>query len=276
METKRKCTFFARRDDDKATVVVQCIGFGRHWLNCDAVPAGWSINLDGVVAVVPGFLPKIEGETVTFQLYVRIVDKVGIRGRKLREFFFEAETVVDKLVVDVSSVNKAGVFLEIPGREIVLVEDCKRCPGERQRKTVDFLAQGKVGVPSFGIRKFRFSGIQYARIDGDAFAREVYGRRGTVGERETGECAGPVAGEYCGATVAVAFVTVKTPFEILQETVQRMRSPAHVVDELVICAFPVELCKADSSRKRRKPTSGVRICRCLTERLFVTVTEKDI
>ena len=199
--------------------MVQRVGLGGHGLDGDAHAVGRSVYLDGVVLLVAGFLPDVEGETVAFELDVRFSALVG-----------EAEAVVDELVANFAPGCKARVFLEVSGGEVGLVEQGERVLGERHGEPVNLFAEHEVRVPSFGIGHVRVAEVRDARDDVDAFAREGDGVRGAVGEREACEGARPVAGENGGAAFIVALERLEFPFLVLQESVEGVRGPADVVD----------------------------------------------
>ena len=199
--------------------MVQRVGLGGHGLDGDAHAVGRGVHLDGVVLFVAGFLPYVESEAVAFELYVRFSALVG-----------EAEAVVDEFVTDFAAAYEARVFLEVAGGEVGAVQKGEVCLGERKGETVDFFAEHKVRVPSFGIRHVGFAGVLDARGHGDGFAGKDDGVRRAEGEREARKGAGPVAGKNGGAAFAIAFETFEFPFLILQESVQGVRCPAHVVD----------------------------------------------
>ena len=85
-------------------------------------------------------------------------------------------------------------------------------------------------MPAFGIGHVRIADVLDARDNVDAFACEGDCIRGAVREGKSRECARPVAGEDSGAFFAVALEAFEFPFLVLQESVQGVRGPAHVVD----------------------------------------------
>ena len=219
LKSESERLFFAGRDDDEAAVMVQRVGLGCHGLDGDAHAVGRGVHLDGVVLLVAGFLPDVDGETVAFELYVRVTALVG-----------EAEAVVDEFVSDFAAAHEARVFLEVAGGEVGAIQEREVRLGEREGEPVDFFAEHKVRMPAFGIRHVFFAGVLDAGGHGDGFAGKDDGVRRAEGERETGEGAGPVAGENGGAAFAIAFETFEFPFLVLQESVQGVRGPAYVVD----------------------------------------------
>ena len=198
--------------------MVQRVGLGGHGLDGDAHAVGRGVHLDGVVLLVAGFLPDVEGVTVAFELDVRFSALVG-----------EAETVVDEFVTDFAAAYEARVFLEVAGGEVGAVQKGEVRLGEREDEPVDFFAEHKVRMPAFGIGHVLFAGVLDAGGHGDGFAGKDDGVCRTEGEREAREGAGPVAGENGGAAFAIAFETFEFPFLILQESVQGVRCPAYVV-----------------------------------------------
>ena len=198
--------------------MVQRVGLGGHGLDGDAHAVGRGVHLDGVVLLVAGFLPDVEGEAVAFELYVRFSALVG-----------EAETVVDEFVTDFAAAHEARVFLEVAGGEVGAVQKGEVCLGERKGEAVDFFAEHKVRVPAFRIWHVLFAGVLDAGGHGDGFAGKDDGVRRAEGKREARKGAGPVAGENGGAAFVIAFETFEFPFLVLQESVQGVRGPADVV-----------------------------------------------
>lgn len=61
---------FAGLDDDETAMVVQCVRFCGHRLDGDAFASGRRVDLDGVVLLVTGNLPDVEGLRAAFEEYV--------------------------------------------------------------------------------------------------------------------------------------------------------------------------------------------------------------
>ena len=203
-------------------MVVQRVGFRCHGLDGDAHAVGRSVNLDGVVLLVAGFLPDVDASGGTLQR--------NRRAAAVLDALREAEAVVDELVANLAPGCKARVFLEVSGGEVGLVEQGERACGKRHGEPVNLFAEREVRVPSFGIRHVGFAGIPDARGHGDGFAGKDDGVRGAVGEGEAREGARPVAGENGGTAFAIALETLEFPFLVLQESVEGVRGPADVVD----------------------------------------------
>lgn len=67
-ELERVC--LAGLDDDETAMVVQCVRFCGHRLDGDAFASGRRVDLDGVVLLVTGNLPDVEGLRAAFEEYV--------------------------------------------------------------------------------------------------------------------------------------------------------------------------------------------------------------
>ena len=87
-ETEGECTFFAGRNDNKAAMVIQRIGFCCHGLDGNAHTVRRSIYLNGVILFDSGLLPNVQGVSVTFQQNVGIINKVRTNGLQLGDVFF--------------------------------------------------------------------------------------------------------------------------------------------------------------------------------------------
>ena len=205
-----------------------------------------------------------------------IVDEVGIGRLQLRHFLFEAETVVDEFVANLAAVYKAQLFLEVARGEVGAVQERERATWERHRQVVDFFAQHKVGVPTFGIGEFRLADVLDPSRNRDTFSRKGDFVDGAVGERESRKGAGPVAAENSRATVDVAFKAFESPFLILQKTVQGMWRPADVVDQLVGFAFPFELGVSCASGERCESATCIGVGRNLAECRLVPVAVEQV
>ena len=143
-------------------------------------------------------------------------------------------------------------------------------------ETVDFFAERVIGVPAFGVGEVALADVRDGRFDGVAFACERNLVDGAEGEREPGKCTRPVDTECRYAFFAIAFETQEVPFLVLQKAVEGVRSPTHIVDELVIVAVPVEFGVCHASRERGKSATRVCVGAHLENVIAFAVTEKEV
>ena len=188
----------------------------------------------------------------------------------------QAKTIIDEFVLDEAAFHKTRIRFEFARRDVRLVEESKVRFGERQGEIVDFFAQRVVRVPTFGIRHILRADVRDGRFDAVAFACKRDFRHSAEGEREPGKGARPINAESRNAFVTVAFEAEKFPFLVLQKTVEGMRCPAHVVDELVIVAVPVELGVCHASWERSESAAGVRVRPDFEDIVAFAVAEKEV
>ena len=143
-------------------------------------------------------------------------------------------------------------------------------------ETVDFFAERVIGVPAFGVGEGLGADVRDGRFDGVAFAGERNLVDGAEGEREPGKCTRPVDTECCDAFFAIAFETQEVPFLVLQKAVEGVRSPTHIVDELVIVAVPVKFGVCHASRERGKSATRVCVGAHLENVIAFAVAKKEV
>jgi len=246
--------------------MVQGVGLGGHGLDGDAVACGRGVNLDGVVLPVACILPNVESAYRTFEN----------GSRALRNGCFQAETVVDEVCPDFATAREARVVEEVPGRNVGLIEFAPFCRGKRHDEVVNLFTEHKVRVPTFGIGHIRFPEVFNRRFYGKGFASEDYFVRGAEREGESGKGSGPVASEFGNAFFAIGLETLECPFCVLQEPVERVRSPTYVVYKLVVFSLPVELCVSYAARERGEAATGVSVRAHFVDVVARPVTEQKL
>ena len=131
-------------------------------------------------------------------------------------------------------------------------------------------------MPAFGVGEVLGADVRDGRFDGVAFSGERDLVHGTEGERESCKCTWPVDTECCDAFFAIAFEAQEVPFLVLQKAVEGVRCPAHIVDELVVVAVPVEFGVGYASRERGESATCVCVGTHLENVVAFAVTEKDV